>query len=336
MKTKELVIIGSGPAGLRAGEMAQELNIDYIILEKGEIAQAWKTIRPNMRLLSPCHPQRDWTSLSSKFPIWKLDVDRPYCDAKEFVYYLDAFVKYFDLQIMNKNAVINITKSGSDFLVETEKETIKSKTVLVATGFFSNPYIPNINGANGHSDLIHSHYYTDSKKYKHKRVIVVGGGNSAAEIAIELVGFSQVYLFTRKELMFYSKSKNLCHIRGVSESYLLELVKMELIRYRPNTKIEKIEENHINLNNGESMDFDHIIFATGYRPNLEILKIKEFKKETTNKYPKLKKFGESSLTSDLFFGGPLAQLKLANTFIHGFVKTIPETMQEINRRLKNK
>ena len=83
------------------------------------------------------------------------------------------------------------------------------------------------------------------------------------------------------------------------------------------------------------MEFDHIIFATGYIPNLEILKIKEYKKETTNKYPKLKKFGESSLTDNLFFGGPLAQIKLANTFIHGFVKTIPETMQEINKRLKN-
>ena len=75
---KDLVIIGSGPAGLRAGEIARELNIDYVIVEKGEIAQAWKTIRPEMRLLSPCHPQRDWTSLSSKFPIWKLNVNRPY------------------------------------------------------------------------------------------------------------------------------------------------------------------------------------------------------------------------------------------------------------------
>ena len=59
----------------------------------------------------------------------------------------------------------------------------------------------------------------------------------------------------------------------------------------------------------------------------------EFKNEQENEYPKLKKFGESALVENLFFGGPLAHYKLANTFIHGFTKTIPETMQEIKKRL---
>ncbi len=335
MINKDLVIIGSGPAGLRAGEIARELNIDYLILEKGEIAQAWKTIRPNMRLLSPCHPQRDWTSLSSQYPIWKLDVDRPYCNAEEFVNYLHSFVKYFDLNIMTHNAVIDIKRNKNGFLIETEKDTIESRVILIATGFFSNPYIPNIPGARENLSVMHSHFYIDMEKFKHQRVIIIGGGNSAAEIAIELMGFSQVYLFTRQNLLFFSKSNNLCHIRGVSESYLLELIKMELIRYKSNTTIVEVDGNSITLNNGEKQEFNHLIFATGYRPKLDLFKMNEFKNEPENKYPKLKKYGESAKVNNIFFGGPLAQFKLANTFIHGFTKTIPETMQEIKRRLVN-
>jgi len=333
MMKKELVIIGSGPAGLRAGEIAQELNIDYIILEKGEVAQAWKSIRPGMRLLSPCHPQRDWTSLSPKFPIWKLDVERPYCSSKEFVEYLGLFVKHFDLSILTQNAVQSIKKNKNDFLVETKNETIECKTILMATGFFSNPYIPNIPGAKENTNVLHSHFYASSENYKHQRIIVVGGGNSAAEIAIELVGYSQVYLFTRNELKFFSKSQNLCHIRGVSESYLLELMKMGLIRHRANTKIVKFEDNLLTLDNGDELEFNKVIFATGYRPKLDMFEIDQFKNVAENKYPKLKDYGESTLVENLFFGGPLAQTKLANTFIHGFTKTIPETMNEIKRRL---
>ena len=78
-----------------------------------------------------------------------------------------------------------------------------------------------------------------------------------------------------------------------------------------------------------------MIFATGYRPKLDLFKMNEFKNEPENKYPKLKKYGESAKVNNIFFGGPLAQFKLANTFIHGFTKTIPETMQEIKRRLVN-
>jgi putative flavoprotein involved in K+ transport len=333
MTKKDLVIIGSGPAGLRAGEIARELNIDNLIVEKGEIAEAWKSIRPEMRLLSPCHPQRDWTSLSSKYPIWKLDVDRPYCNAEEFVNYLQSFVKHFDLEIMTHNAVSGISKDKNVFRVETEKEVIECKVILMATGFFSNPYIPNIPGARENSNITHSHFYTGADKYKNQRVVIVGGGNSAAEIAIELVGYSQVYLLTRNDLMFFSRSKNLCHIRGVSESYLLELIQMELIRHKANTKIEKVGNNIIRLSNGDEMEFNQVIFATGYRPKLDMFNIDKFKNESENKYPKLKEYGESAIVKNIFFGGPLAQTKLANTFIHGFTKTIPNTMQEIKKRL---
>jgi putative flavoprotein involved in K+ transport len=234
---------------------------------------------------------------------------------------------------MTNNAVIDIKQNKNVFHIKTEEETIQSKVILIATGFFSNPYIPNIPGARENSNVLHSHFYTDWKKFKHQRVLIVGGGNSAAEIAIELVGYSQVYLYTRDKLKFFSKTQNLCHIRGVSESYLLELSKMELIRHRTNTTIDEVDGSTVTLNNGEKQEFNQLIFATGYRPKLDLFKMDEFKNVSENGYPKIKKYGESALVNNIFFGGPLAQFKLANTFIHGFIKTIPETVHEIKDRL---
>ena len=75
MIEKELLIIGSGPAGLKAGEEAQKKGLDYLIIEKGEVAQSWRDIREDMIMLSPCMPQRDWTSISDNFPIWKMNVN---------------------------------------------------------------------------------------------------------------------------------------------------------------------------------------------------------------------------------------------------------------------
>ena len=262
-----------------------------------------------------------------------MDVDRPYCVSKEFVSYLEEFVNHFNLNVITHNAVKKIKKNNNVFTVEAEKESIECKTILLATGFFSNPYIPNIPGARENSNVLHSHFYVGADNYKHKRVVIVGGGNSAAEIAVELVGFSQVYFLTRNNLKFFSKTKNLCHIRGISESYLLELIKMELIRHKSKTKITEVEDGLLKLDNGDEMEFNNIIFATGYRPKLDMFDLEEFKNESENKYPKLKEYGESALVENIFFGGPLVQTKLANTFIHGFIKTIPETIFEIKRRL---
>lgn len=332
MIQKDLIIVGSGPAGLRAGREAQKAGIDYLIIEGGEVAQAWKNVRHDMPLLSPCHPQRDWTSISSEFPIWKLDVTRPFCVTSEFVNYLIKFYEHFNLNIIKKTYVKEVEKKNDLFVLKTLRDEYQSKYLLIATGFFGNPFIPDIEGIKSNPKVSHSHYFKSAEKYKSKRVIIVGGGNSAAEIAIELAGNSQVYLITRDNLKFFSKTKNLCHIRGISESLLLELISMELIRYISKTNIKKIEKNIIYLDN-ECLEADEIIFATGYRPVLELIKNNRISINNHNQFPIVQKNGESSDITNLFFGGPLAYQRLSSLFIHGFTKNITLSIAEIKKRL---
>jgi thioredoxin reductase len=330
---KDLVIIGAGPAGLRMAHEAEQEKLNYIVLEKGKIGQAWKEVRPNMTMLSPSHPQRDWTSLSADFPIWKMDVERPFCSASEFTEYLDAYAKHFRLQIRTDAKVTDIEQTSQGFRISLNGETIDSKMLVVATGFFGNPYIPEIPGFANNPIVSHSHHYANSRVFRGKRVVVIGGGNSAAEIVLELAGFSQTYLITRNELKFFSQTGNLCHIRGLSESLLRELIKMGLIRSMPAAEIEKLDGNKLHVN-GKSIPVDHVLCATGYRADLCLLKSLPVSLHPSTYFPMIYPSGESRDVPGLFFAGPLAYRRVGSMFIHGFIKHIPETFKHLVGKLQ--
>ncbi len=331
---KELVIVGGGPAGLRAGEEAKALGLDYIILERGKPAQAWRDIRPGMKLLSPCHPQRDWTSLSAKFPIWKLNVTRPYCDAGEFVAYIDAYVSHFDLNLLVNTEVSAIDFNGDEYEVFTENTRYTTPVVLIATGIFGNPFIPSIPGVKNNPRVTHTHYYQSPADFTGKRVLMVGAGNSAAETAIDLAGRSIIYMVTRGDLQYFSDTKKLYDIRGISESYLKELISMEIIRYKPHQEIVRVEDNMVYFRDSE-LEVDHIMFGTGYQPVLDV--VKKFKLRFNKKnYPENSFSGESMQMPNLFFAGPLAFHSAASIVIHGFVKRVPRTIERIAEILRNR
>ncbi len=328
MISKELIIIGAGPAGLKAAEEAHRLQIDYVLLDKGQPGQAWREIRQDMKLLSPCHPQRDWTSLSYKFPIWKLPVQRPYCTTNEFVQYLDEYNDHFKLNMHSECTVRDIRFQKGIYTVLCEEDIeISAPVLIVATGIFGNPFIPEIPGAKNNPIVTHSHFYRGPQSFKNQKVLIIGAGNSAAEIAIELSGKTMLYMVSRKELQFFSDTKKLYHIRGISESYLKELINMEIIRYRPYQDIIKIENREVHFQDWV-LDVDKIIFATGYHGNMKLLKNFNLR---LNKYeyPEVSYSGESIQYPNLFFAGPLSFQNFSSVFIHGFVKQIPKTLARI-------
>lgn len=330
--SKELIIIGGGPAGLKAGEEAQRRGIDYVIIEKGAVAQAWREIRPDLLFLSPCLPQRDWTSLSGKFPIWKMAVRRPFCTAGQFVQYLDAYRDHFKLNIQTNLAVKDITHNGEQFVVVCEKgERFLAPFLLTATGIFGNPFIPPIHGIENNPAVMHSHEYKGAEAFSKRTVLIIGTGNSAAEIAIDLAGTSMVYLISRKELQYFSDTKKLYHIRGISESYLKELMAMEIIRYRAFQDIQYIEGNMVHFRDWK-LKADKIIFATGYHANISLLKNFKLRVNKGN-FPEVSYSGESIQYPNLFFAGPLSYQNESSIVIHGFIRNTPRTLERIAEKL---
>ena len=332
--SKEVIIIGGGPAGLKCAEEAQNHDIDYLALEQGEVGQAWKTLRPDMPLLSPCHPQRDWTSLSSKFPIWKLGVKRPYCTSIEFCDYLDKYYEHFKFNLKKQTTVTEVSNDGDEYIVyDQKKNQYKAPILVVASGIFGNPFIPPVNGAKDNPFVMHSHYYQSANDFTGQNVMVVGAGNSAAEIAIDLTSTAMVYLISRKDLQYFADTQKLYHIRGISESYLKELIKMEIIRYRAYQDIQKIEDSRIYFKDWK-LDVNKIIFATGYHGHIGILKNFKLRVNKSN-YPEVSMSGESIQYPNLFFAGPLSYQNTSSIVLHGFVKQIPETFNRIAEKLKS-
>ncbi|MHB2156051.1 NAD(P)/FAD-dependent oxidoreductase [Calditrichota bacterium GD2] len=329
---KEIIIIGGGPAGLKAAEIARQKKIDYVILERGKPGQSWSEIRPDMLMLSPCLPQRDWTSLSSKLPIWKMDVLRPYCTAAQFARYLEAYCDFFQLDVQTHQPVLSVDRDAAGYVVKTKTHEYTAPILLVGTGIFGNPYFPEIPGIKDNPYVMHSHFYKDKMDFKNQRILVVGGGNSAAETAIDLVGYSLVYLVTRDELQFFSDTRKLYHIRGVYESYLKELISMEIIRYKAYQKITHVDQNVVYFKNWQ-LEVDKVIFATGYHGDLKVLK--NFKIGVNKKnYPDVTESGESIQYPRLFFIGPLFFLGFSTNVIHGFVKQIPKSLDKIEQLLR--
>jgi thioredoxin reductase len=189
-----------------------------------------------------------------------MEINRPFCYAHEFTQYLINFAEHYQLNIDTQIEVLSIEKENDTFTVVTNQGTYSSKIVLVASGFFGNPYIPNIPGLRESPAVMHSHQFKSYKPFQNSRVIIIGSGNSAAETAILLAGHAQVYLLSRHSLKFFSKTKNLCNIRGISESYLLELINMEIIRHISNAKIKKVDGNLVHLDN-RIIETQHIICA---------------------------------------------------------------------------
>ncbi len=329
---KEVIIIGGGPAGLKAGEIAKQKKFDYVILERGKVGQAWSEIRPDLLMLSPCLPQRDWTSLSTKLPIWKMDVLRPYCTAAQFADYLQAYCDFFQIEVNTHQRVVSVERQPDGFLVKTQNKIYSAPILLVGTGIFGNPYFPEIPGIHNNPFVMHSHFYRNKMDFKNQRILVVGGGNSAAETAIDLVGHSLVYLVTRDELQFFSDTKKLYHIRGVYESYLKELISMEIIRYKAFQEITHIEENVVHFRHWQ-LEVDKIIFATGYHGDLRVLQNFNLRVNKKN-YPEVNESGESIQYPRLFFIGPLFFQGMSTNVIHGFVKQIPKTLDRIEQVLK--
>jgi cation diffusion facilitator CzcD-associated flavoprotein CzcO len=334
MVKKELIIIGAGPSGLRAGEEAQRLDIDYLIIEQGKVGQAWREIRARMPMLSPSHPQRDWTSISPRFPIWKLAVKRPYCDAYEFVNYLQAYAEHFDLRLLTDTPIKNILKIDDHFVIESTRGKMAAKVVLICTGMFGNPHIPEIPGLRQNPRVMHSHFYQTPEPWRGKRVIIIGGGNSGVEIAIELAGWAKICLLTRTPLQFFSKTQNLCDVRGISESYLLELIRMQLIKHLQRVKIQTVKGNIIQLDR-TALKFDQIICATGYQPVINLLSALPIKLDRKTHFPLISTLGEAHGIKNLFFAGPLAYHGMGSLFIHGFVKDLPKTILAIRNRLRS-
>jgi indole-3-pyruvate monooxygenase len=124
----------------------------------------------------------------SNLPFKKFDKTIPrYPSRLQVIDYLENYRKEFDIQPIFHNRVSSVRKESDYWITETDHETFKSKHLVVATGYYGKPKSFRLKGIETFPGrLIHSCDYKTGQNFSNQKVLVVGFGNSACEIAIDL------------------------------------------------------------------------------------------------------------------------------------------------------
>ncbi len=181
MLTPDAVIIGAGPAGLAAARQLNASGLKTLILDKRDaIGAVWRRHYDRLHL----HTPRRHSALPG-LPI-PPSYGR-YPSRTQFVEYLENYAKTFNLKPAFNAPVDAVRRDGQTWRIEAGEHSARSAVVVVATGWADFPYLPHWPGmADFQGSIVHSSAYRNSAPYAGKRVLVVGFGNSGAEIALDL------------------------------------------------------------------------------------------------------------------------------------------------------
>ena len=172
----DLLIIGAGPAGLSAAEAAAHAGLDYVVIEKGTIANTIRQYPVGRAMFST--PNEVEMHPGTLRPV------REKPTREEMLSHYIHFVLDLDLKINSDEKVVSVNGNINEgFVVKTDRSEYEARRVLFAIGAMEYPRRLNVPG----EDLpkVH-HLFIDPYAYVRKDALVVGGGNSAAEAALFL------------------------------------------------------------------------------------------------------------------------------------------------------
>lgn len=197
----DTIVIGAGQTGLAMGYYMKQHTGNFLILDKGtEAGASWANRYDSLQLFTP----RRYSSL----PGLQLPGEPEGFPSKnEIASYLKAYEREFDLPVQYDTEVTRLTKNSNGFSVATNKGSFQAAQVVVATGPFQTPYTPSVSSAlDPRVFQCHSADYRNPDQLLEGNVLIVGGGNSGAQIAVELAGFKETFLAVSHPLRFFPLS----------------------------------------------------------------------------------------------------------------------------------
>jgi putative flavoprotein involved in K+ transport len=186
------VVIGGGQAGLAAGQQLAARDLDVVILDaERRVGDAWRRRWDSLRLFTPAA----YSGLPG-MPFPAPPTHRP--DKDEVADYLERYAQRFDLPVRLGTRVEGLARDGARYVVRAGGVRYEADDVIVATGPFQRPRIPDL-AAHLAADVhqLHSSQYRSPFDLPDGPALVVGAGNSGAQIALELARSRKVWLAGR-------------------------------------------------------------------------------------------------------------------------------------------
>jgi len=186
-----IIVIGAGPSGLATAAMLGRVGEHAVVLERGELGSVWAARYDRLHL----HTVR-WLSCLPGYRMPRAFGKWPERD--RVAEYLQLYAAHHRLDVRTGVEVERVDQAVSGWEVRTSSGPLKAERVVIATGQSNVPFVPDWPGAFT-GEIVHSAEYRNPAAYRGHRVLVVGSGNSGAEIAVDLVegGASEVLLSVR-------------------------------------------------------------------------------------------------------------------------------------------
>ena len=188
----ETVVVGAGQAGLAVGYHLAARDVDFVILDRAQrLGASWRERWDSLRLFTPAAydalPGMPFPAPPAHLP-----------DKDEVADYLTRYAERFDLPVRLGVPVHSLTHDGERFVLRTDDRTLEADSVVVATGPFQRPKVPDV--ARQISPRVRQLHTSDDRNpfdIPDGPVLVVGAGNSGAQIALELARVRKVWLAGR-------------------------------------------------------------------------------------------------------------------------------------------
>jgi lysine/ornithine N-monooxygenase len=182
MPKRDAAVIGAGPAGLSVAAELRRRGIDVVVLDRADaVGSSWRGHYDRLHL----HTVRWLSELPG------LRMPRSYgrwVHRDKVVEYLERYAAHHELDLMLETEVRGLSRGDGGWVLDTSRGEIVAGSVIVATGYNHTPFMPDYPGRDGYTgELTHASKYRNALPYKGRDVLVVGSGNTGAEIAVDLV-----------------------------------------------------------------------------------------------------------------------------------------------------
>lgn len=295
----ETVVIGGSQSGLAIGYHLTQRSLPVVILDENDrVGDAWRNRYDSLRLFTPRRlsglPGMPFPGPPHSYPTKDQTAD-----------YLEAYAREFKLPIRTGVHVDRLSKRGHRFEVACNGSSLFADNVVVATGPYHNPRIPPFAHELDDSILqLHSQEYRKPSQVRDGAVLVVGAGNSGAEIAIELAAHHQTLLSGRdpgqepslgrqgglgdrllKSLMWFTATRVLKATNPVGRRFRDHFLdpprgvplgggrRKDIVAagVKRVSRTVGVKEGHPVLEDGTVLEVSNVIWCTGYRPDYQWL-----------------------------------------------------------------
>ena len=254
----DVIIIGAGPIGIACGIESVKRNYSHLIIEKGCLVNSLFHYPTNMVFFST----------SERLEIGEVPFvshgDKP--TRREALEYFRRVVNSWKLNVNTYEAVTAINESGENYEVLTSKNKYKAKNIIVSTGFYDKPNMLKIKGE-GLPKV--KHYFDEAHPYVYLKLVIIGGGNSAVDVALETYRRgSDVTMVIREDSL---KEGVKYWVRPDIENRIKE----GSIKAYFNSHISEIREHEVDIETPDgtlTIENDFVFAMTGYHPDFDFLR----------------------------------------------------------------